>query len=348
MIKKYIINIFLSFALIFVYFINSGYLICQNKYLKNTSLEHIYFNTLISFPDKAFNTSNIKSNYYDKNKVTTKEFCSILESLYLNNFMLVNLLDFIEYTDGQFSYKNTTLPNNKKPIILSFDNVTYISNYQNTGEIDKIIIDRNNNIATYTTKKSIQDRVQYDNEFIVILENFISTHPDFSFNNAKGIIFFSGENGVLGYKTNHKNTQHKFEAKRALQVITKLKTLGWLFGSNNYKYISDITKSDIEFAKELDLWNKEISPLISSTNLYSFPQGILDTSPSKIKMLNSYNFNYFFYNSFDEIPYIENNNIFLPRKFISGNTLRNNHDSLKHLFDAKSIYDYNNRLTLFS
>ena len=94
--------------------------------------------------------------------------------------------------------------------MLSFDNVTYKSNYQNIGEIDKIIIDRNNNIATYSTKKSIQDRIQYNNEFVVILENFIKQHPDFSHNNARGIIFLSGENGILGYNTNHKNASFKY------------------------------------------------------------------------------------------------------------------------------------------
>ena len=45
------------------------------------------------------------------------------------------------------------------------------------------------------TKQGIQDRVQYNNEFILILENFLKTHPDFSYNNARGIIFFTGEDG---------------------------------------------------------------------------------------------------------------------------------------------------------
>ena len=48
----------------------------------------------------------------------------------------------------------------------------------------------------------------------MILENFIKDHPDFSHNSSKGIIFLSGENGILGYNTNHNNASSKYEAKR--------------------------------------------------------------------------------------------------------------------------------------
>ena len=98
-------------------------------------------------------------------------------------------------------------------------------------------------------KKSIQDRIMHDNEFIPILEQFIFEHPDFSHNSARGIIFFTGENGILGYDTNSKSASAKLESKRVLEVISKLKSNGWEFGCNNYRYFDISVYDHIHFCR---------------------------------------------------------------------------------------------------
>lgn len=303
-------------------------------------IEHLNFQTLIAFPEKTFNQSNINPTI-EEEKLTTSEFSAILEELYRNNYILVDIFDIIN-TDN-LSQKKLTLPKNKKPIIFSFDNVTYRSNYQNLGAIDKIILDRNNNLATYTTKKSIQDRIQYDNEFIVILEKFINAHPDFSHNNARGIIFLTGENGILGYNTCHKNASYKYEAKRASEVIKKLKNNGWRFGCNSYTYSADNTKTELDFAKEISLWNKELKSIIGETTLYSHPYGIQDTSEKKLEILLSNNFSIHFQNSYsNDITFYESHCI-LNRKAVNGKSLRSKTNEFKHLFNCEKVYDHNNR-----
>lgn len=323
-------------------------LIYQKELIEyNGEIEHLNFNTLMAFPEKALSLNNNLSNTYDAEKLTTNEFFAILNELYKNNYIIVDIFDIIRSNDP-IAQKSLMLPANKKPIILSFDNVSYKSNYQNLGEIDKIIIDRNNNIATYTTKKSIQDRIQYDNEFIVILENFIKDHPDFSHNNARGIIFLTGENGILGYNTNHKNASNKQESKRASEVIKKLKNLGWRFGCNNYTYNNEDTKSDLDFAKELSLWNKEIKSIIGDTILYAYPYGIPPTNnTTKQELLLANNFKIFFINSFENEIKSQGNSCIMNRKEINGNTLRNNQTEFKHLFDTEKVYDHINRNVTF-
>lgn len=311
-------------------------------------IEHLTFNTLMAFPEKALDSRNNLSNIYDETKVTKNEFENILNELYKNNYILINIDELYQINNGKISQKKLMLPKNKKPIILSFDNASYKSSYQNLGEIDKIIIDRNNNIATYTTKKSIQDRVQYDNEFIVILENFINLHPDFSYNNARGIIFLTGENGILGYNTNHNNASNKNETKRVSEVIKKLKSLGWKFGCNNYTYKDESQKADIEFAKELSLWNKEVKTIIGDTNLYAYPYGLhSDSDTTKQELLVSNNFEIFFINS-DE-PSIEflNDICVMSRREINGETLRKNNKEFSHLFNCEKVYDHTNRTKTF-
>lgn len=312
----------------------------ENKIVQvsNFEIEHLTFNTLMAFPEKALSNSNNLSSIYDESKITVNEFKKILEELYKNNFILVDIYDIIDITNN--TIKQNALPKDKKPLILSFDNVSYKSNYQNLGEIDKLIIDRNNNLASYTTKKSIQDRVQYDNEFELILENFIKKHKDFSYNNARGIIFLTGENGVLGYNTNHKNASSKYEQKRVSEVIKKLKSLGWKFGSNNYTYKPINTKNNLEFAKELSLWNQEIKSLIGDTNLFAFPYGeYSDKNVSKLELLLTNGFKIFFTNSFENSIIQSQDIFFMNRKEVNGQTLRNNSEQLKHLFDCKKVYD---------
>ena len=303
------------------------------------------FNTLMAFPEKALGDNNNVSASFDESKITTTEFKNILYELYKNNYVLISINQIIDSkTLEQIPLK---LPKNKKPILLVFDKVSYKSNYQNLGEIDKIIIDRNNNLATYTTKKSIQDRVAYDNEFILILENFIKQFPDFSFNGAKGIIFLTGENGILGYNTNHKNASSKYESKRVSEVIKKLKSLGWQFGCNNYSYKLDSSLSDMEFAKDLSLWNAEVSPLIGTTNLYAYPYGENDENSSKQELLITSGFKIFFEcGDPNPIQKVSDTYHFYYYK-INGKALRENTQILDKLFTCEKVYDYHYRTVPF-
>lgn len=335
-----IITIFLS------QFIFCGYFLSSKFNIENIKIDILSFNTLMAFPERALSKNNKFSNTFDREKITIFEFKKILESLYKNNYILVNIFDVFSIENKSIKVVENTLPKNKKPIILSFENVTYKSSYQNHGEIDKIIIDRNNKIATYTTKKSIQDRIQYDNEFLVILEDFVSSHPDFSFNNAKGIIFSSGENGLLGYNTNHKNISSKYETERVSEIIQILKEDGWNFGCNNYKYISDKQKSMLEFKKELQLWQSEILPIIGKTPLYSFPKGEIDTD--KMKELYDNNFQLLFYNNFENKIDNINNQLLISKIPINGESLRNNTATLSQYFDCKEIYDNRYRTVPFT
>lgn len=319
----------------------TGYFYNAKFLEKNNTINILSFNTLMAFPDKALSEGNKLNTTFDNEKITTIEFKKILDFLYKNNYILVDILELVNHYQTTSNFYIKSLPQNKKPIVLSFENVTYKSNYQNHGEVDKIIIDRNNKLATYTTKKSIQDRIQYDNEFLVILENFIETHPDFSYNNARGILFFSGENGVLGYNTNHKNASSKYEIERASTVISHLRKLGWTFGCNSYTYNSDRTKSQLEFKKELQLWKKEISPLISSTPIYSFPKGELDED--KLTELADNGFNILLHNDVNSSIETIGNQILISKKPVNGQTLRNNKKELLQFFDCESVYDKVNR-----
>lgn len=321
----------------------------NNLYRYNGTIEHLAFETLMSFPEKSLDEKNNYSKDYDQNKITPIEFKNILEELYHNDYILIDINMLFSIKDGTLLLNEIWIPIGKKPIIFSFDNVTYKSSYQNLGNIDKIIIDRNDNLASYTKKKSIQDRVQYNNEFMLILENFISTHPDFSYQNARGIMFFSGENGVLGYTTNMKNSSSRNECKRVKEVTQRLDGFGWKFGSNNYVYKDNNLISEIEFAKDINLWKKEVGNIVGNSILYAYPFGVSDISQSKKEMLVDAGYKAFFT--------IDNKNPYtltaqglltMSRRKICGETIRQCEEEFSSLFNCEKVYDHENRKVIFN
>lgn len=315
------------------------------KAKENNNIEFLAFSTLMAFPEKALDKNNNLSSAYDETKITINEFNNILNELYENNCILIDIYDLIDKDSMTLKEIST----DKKPIVFIFNNVFYKSNYQNLGEIDKLIIDRNNNLASYTTKKSIQDRVQYENEFELILEKFIKSHPDFSYNNARGIIFLTGENGILGYKTNHKNAGYKYESKKVAEVIKKLKNLGWKFGSNNYYSESKNTVNNLEFAKDISLWNQEVKSLIGNTNLYSFNSAeTKEDTTQKIELLLTNGFDIFFEISNESSIEKINNYFQIKCKNVNGYSLRNSNNIFNNLFDCETVYDHENRQIEYS
>ncbi len=277
-------------------------------------IEYLSFTTLIAFPEKIERQGN------NNEKLTVEEFKELLEALYKNDYIVVDIDNIYKINEGQVHKQKLALPKNKKPVVLTFDNVSYKSSYQNRGEIDKIIIDRNNELASYTTKQSIQDRVQYDNEFILILENYLKEHPDFHLGNAKGIIFCTGENGILGYNTCHQYASSKQELKRVTNVINRLKNLGWKFGCNNYRYISQKELPELDFAKDLSLWLNETKLAIKETPLFAYPFGEIDNKNERMDLLLSNGFKIFFVNN----SYVCDNNyrdyVIIKQNYINSKT----------------------------
>ena len=314
----------------------------------NGEIEHLAFNTLISFPEKALNKTNDNSTILDETKITPNEFKKILQELYSNNYILISMKDLFIIENNTIVFKPILIPHNKKPLVLSFDNVTYKSSFKNNGEIDKIIIDNEGKFATYSTKQNIQNRIAYDNEFLTILEQFVFDNPDFSNNNAKGLIFLTINNGILGYQINPKSNSSRRDQSRITELIKRLQKSGWEFGSNNYEYIQDDTLSTMQFIKNITLWNKYLTPIISTTPYYSSPYGHYLDNQDQLSILKDNNFKIFFYNNFNCNLQIKNNAIFMSRKFVSGSTIRNNQEEFHKLFDCKKVYDYNNRTVPFN
>ena len=330
----------------------------QNLVSYSGEILHIHTRSLLAYPEVALNLSNINYTSLDQNHLTPTEFELMLNQLYNKNYVLINLQSAYKYENGKLTPATLQLPAHKKPLVLSFDDINY--NQSGNGFIDKIILDKNYNIATYTGKKSINMRISYNNEYITILENFIEQTPDFSPFNARGVIVLSGQDGILGYKTQKSNTTSKFEIKKATEIVNKLKNLGYTFACGGYQEYNMKTISEIDFTKDLTKWKNEIQEIERKTEEYFYPQNIWDITDEnnatnyKQKLLLDNGFKVFCTLNeqvvFGNFPNTNSskNGLFMGVIVASGQTLRNPQSQLNKVVNGSQIYDYAHRKTPFA
>lgn len=60
------------------------------------------------------------------------------------------------------------------------------------GNVYKLVLDENGDIATYSVAPDGKEIISRDNEIVPMLDKFVEEHNDFSFNGAKGIIASTG------------------------------------------------------------------------------------------------------------------------------------------------------------
>lgn len=343
---------FLSiFASFFVIFTNSGkYAFALNdEYYYTKDVEHLFTHCLIAYPEIAFKQNNPMKNYYKADCITSSEFSKILEELYNNNYVLVKLSScFSVDKNGLATKQAVKIPKNKKALVFSFDDVNYDTKKMGLGMVDKIILDSNGQLASQTLINDNID-IRYDLEFIPILEEFVKSHPDFSINNAKGVLNLTGYDGILGYRTSHTNTTSRNqEILEAQKVVNKLKQNGWEFASHSYGHYHMNKINNAKFEKEIYLWQTEVEPIVGKTKVYVYPYGewqVFENGEisTKHKMLQDAGFSLFcgvgMKNFYAYLPNKNHKVLFMDRKCVDGNTLNANREELFPFFTPKLVLD---------
>lgn len=344
-------TIFVLFLLIFnnFYFLLKKDVYAENNYYYTTNVEHLFTHCLIAYPQIAFNKNNPMKKHYEIDCITSKEFLNILNELYKNNYVLVSLNKCFDVDKNGNAFKRKIkIPTGKKALVLSFDDVNYDHKKMGYGMVDKIIVDKEGNLASLT-KFGKKEDVRYDVEFIPILENFVKKHPDFSVDGAKGVINLTGYDGILGYRTSHSNLiNRESEINKAKLVVNALKKNGWEFASHSYGHYH-MNKIDLnKWQNELKLWQEEVESIVGATKIYVYPYGEWQVFENgelskKHTLLTKYNFALFcgvgmktFYS------YLPNNNykvLFMDRKCVDGSTLKANRKELLPFFNPKFVLD---------
>jgi peptidoglycan/xylan/chitin deacetylase (PgdA/CDA1 family) len=233
-------------------------------------VEHVFFHPLIVYSSAAFRSEN--SKYMGNWFVTVQEFKAFLAEIYSRGFVLVSLRDIYESVDGTLRPKNVNLPANKKPLILSVDDLNYYKAMQSRG-VAKRLVAQNGRLFSLVDSP-VGEQLLEETEVVTIVDRFVKEHPDFSYNGAKGIIALTGYNGVFGYRTHKlKSPDYESERSQAVQVANYLKRSGWEFASHGYKhtYESQLTPEKLE--RDIQRWQDEVASIVGPVKVHIYPCG---------------------------------------------------------------------------
>ena len=248
-------------------------------------VEHLFFHPVVAYPELAFDGDS-KSDGIDDWMVTAGEYLKILESVYEKGYVLVDIADcWSEQTDesGQTRMvKNTLyLPEGKKPLILSYDDVNYYEYMLANGFTYKLIIGEDGKLWSWGKDPQGKEVVSRDLDAVTILDKFVEEHPDFSPFGAKGCLSLTGYEGILGYRTQtdskswtaeqEANRQKEIEAVKP--IVAELKRTGWTFGSHTWGHISLNTRTFDTVTADMQKWFAEVGSLVGETSVLFYPFG---------------------------------------------------------------------------
>ena len=238
------------------------------------SVRHLFTHCLIAYPELA-------SNAAFTDCLTASEWKKVLQSLYDNNFVLVDFNYIYETYEENGVEKarmksKLTVPKGKKPLVISIDDVVYDPKKTNQGMVDKLVI-RDNELWTYTLFKDGREEYSQDNEIFVILEDFVKKHPDFSYNGAKVTLALTGFAGILGYRTDSSFAEQGIdvakERKECQVVVDWLKKNGYAFASHSYAHGWMSKFSEEKTIRDCKKWQEEVASLVGDTNIFVYPYG---------------------------------------------------------------------------
>ncbi|TDK56198.1 hypothetical protein E2K98_27355 [Bacillus salipaludis] len=324
----------------------------------NSKIPHLFFHSLIVDPSKAFDGDDMAQGYQDY-MVTIAEFKNILNQLYEKGFVLVSIQDIAKLNkNGKMVYQNIKLPSNKKPLVLSQDDVSYYEYMKNDGFAKNLTLDANGNLTnTYINKKGKVVQGAYD--LVPILDHFVDKHPDFSYKGAKGIISLTGYNGVLGYRTSESqygpnsdkpNPNIKKDRQQAKKVADAMKQEGWEFASHTWGHLNAEKVSLDLLKKDTSKWKQEVEPIVGPTEtiIFAFGSDIGDWrqySNNKYHYLKSQGFDYYANVDASKITWSQLGLNYFRQSRINVDGLRmrgaltGENEVLEHFFNVKLVFD---------
>lgn len=319
------------------------------------------FHNLIADPARAF-TNKAYGASYNKNFVTIGEFSSILQQLYDKGYILVSLSDFTtcETLDGgqtQCAAKELKLPVGKKPLVLVQTNAnyyTYMVDGNGDGEPDKdgagfasrMIVDASGNITCEMVDAS-GNTVTGAYDLVPILENFIASHPDFSYKGARAILAPSGYDGIFGYRTDAATKTEKGEdyfnqqVAGAKTLVAALTELGYEMACYTYGNVEYGTIGASEIQADLRSWTSEVTPVLGQTNIlvYAKDSELTEYSGSKFNVLQNAGFRYYLgFTTGTSGGTVNEDYILQKRLCVTGSNMAGT-NIYGSLFDAASVLD---------
>ena len=335
---------------------------------------HVFYHSLVVDPVKGFTGNDDATKQFGQWMTTVDEFNTITQQMYDNGYVIVALHDLINQTvddDGKVHFTKATinLPEGKKPVVISMDDLSYYHSYDGRGVASKMIVGEDGKpTCEYIEEDGSVSVGAYD--YIPLLDKFIEEHPDAAYKGAKATIALTGYNGILGYRTDiayktkenltkdqqewldsNPNFDWDQEVAEATKVAEAIKANGWTFASHTWGHIK-IGSASLEHIKEdTEKWEQYVAPLVGGTDTIIFAHGqdIADwhdyaSDNPKFEYLKSKGYNIFC--NVDSAQYyvqVRDSYLRMGRRNLDGYRLwkdvHDGADRLTDLFDASKVID---------
>ena len=321
------------------------------------SVEMICVKPLIADTALAFSSANVSST--DPLMLTTGEFKAIISELYANNYILIDVRTMTDQANADAVMQKTLkLPENKKPIVIVLENDNYSAYMSGKGLCSDLLLNDQGQICGEYKNAAGQNVISRDAEAIGILDAFVETHPDFSFDGAKGIVSFTGYETVMGHITNADQVDDRNAALTAVglpsispsnediinnqnavtAIMTRLKETGWTLASSTYGFIN-ANSCDLEtITNDTNKWLTQVGTLTGLVEIMIYPNGdFIKGSDPRCGFLKDNGFR--IYSGVGPTAYYAfgDNYLYLDRALLNGDTLRS--IDYSRLFNVSAVYD---------
>lgn len=261
---------------------------------------HIFYHSLMNDIGRALNVDILGQSQVDGMNAwmtTTGEFDKITQMMYDSGYVFVRLRDLVvETTDenGNVHFtKNTNLllPPDKKPVVLSIDDLSYYHSYEKAGYPNKLVLDEHGKVKCEYTDASGNTTVG-DYDVVPRLNTFLEAHPDGAYKGARGLIAMTGYNGVFGYRTDvayktgqnltwdqqawldaHPNFNWEQEVAEATKIADAIKASGWEFASHTWGHLSVTSRSVDTLRTDNEKWVNTVGNIVGKVDTIIFAHG---------------------------------------------------------------------------
>ncbi len=323
-------------------------------------VEHLFFHPVIAYPELAFD-GDAQEKGLDDYMVTAGEFTKILESVYANGYVLVDIADVWSETTGEDGsprmVRNTLyLPEGKKPLIFSYDDTNYYEYMLENGFAYKLILGEDGKVWSWGLDPAGNEAVSRDLDAIPMLDKFVEDHPDFSPFGAKACLSLTGYQGILGYRTatdsrvewtDDLEAQRQAERDAVLPIIEELRRTGWTFGSHTWGHIRLGSGNMAKIQTDTQRWFDEVGSLVGPTTILFYPHGERPdgndwtNTGEAFRYLQDQGFRVFCSVGTESFSFIKKDicAVICDRLHPDGTTLRKSRKRYLQFYDAKDIMD---------
>lgn len=314
-------------------------------------VSHVFFHSLIYDTSKAFD-GDYKENGYNYYMTTVSEFNAMMEQMYSDGYVLVSIHDVakkVTKEDGTSTFEpgDILLPPDKKPFVLSQDDVNYYDYMDGDGFASRMVIDEE---GLPSTERILEDGSTEVGAFdlVPVLEAFVKEHPDFSYRGARGIIALTGYEGTLGYRTDPASSDsetYEMDKETVKEVAKVMREHGWEFACHSNGHRNMLEKSYDFVVNDTKNWLTNVGSLVGETDIYIFPYGIdIQTGAGaynndKYKYLKQSGFEYFCGVYKEPWIQVKKDYVRMTRRPLDGQAMLQFPERLQDLFDLSRIID---------